>query len=399
MSSDFSSLRTTEDIINALSTLYFNLNEIERIYYDMFLNPIPMDVTFQRYDDTGKLETITLPNRAKDVQVTLTGNGNPNGVTSASVGTFYLDTSNYDLYYKSSGSDSQGWLLIWSNLNLVTDTNFLAPDGDGSQLTNLNMSNAGSGILGVQRGGTGSAGITGIVKGNGAAAMTAAVDGVDYLGTNSMTGVIAYYPVASIPTGWLRCDGSAYSRATYAKLFAKIGTTYGSGDGSTTFNVPNLMDDGNGNPFFIRCWDGSTAFNTVQQAQVGVHSHPLSGNVGNESAHTHTRGTMNITAKGFMGEAHSGGDYLAFANQAQGALYYTGIGDTDTSNYYGSKGNIDHDDRTGVFDASRSWTGVTSGGSAHTHSLDGLSTSNNSTGTSSTENRVLNKMLVPVIKY
>ena len=58
MTQDFSSLRTTEDIINALSTLYFNLNEIERIYYDMFINPVPMDVTFQRYDDTGKLETI-----------------------------------------------------------------------------------------------------------------------------------------------------------------------------------------------------------------------------------------------------------------------------------------------------------------------------------------------------
>ena len=96
MSSDFNSLRTTEDILNALSTLYFNLNEIERIYYDMFINPVPMDVTFQRYDDKGVLETITLPNRAKDIQSVLTGAGDPTGKTAASTGTFYIDTVNYD---------------------------------------------------------------------------------------------------------------------------------------------------------------------------------------------------------------------------------------------------------------------------------------------------------------
>ena len=45
---------------------------------------------------------------------------------------------------------------------------------------------------------------------------------------------------SSAPTGWLLCDGSAVSRTTYAALFAIIGTTYGSGDGSTTFNLPDL---------------------------------------------------------------------------------------------------------------------------------------------------------------
>ena len=41
------------------------------------------------------------------------------------------------------------------------------------------------------------------------------------------------------PSGWLICDGSAISRTTYADLFAVIGTSYGAGDGSTTFNLPN----------------------------------------------------------------------------------------------------------------------------------------------------------------
>lgn len=52
-------------------------------------------------------------------------------------------------------------------------------------------------------------------------------------------GVVAYAG-ASIPANWLICNGAAVSRTTYANLFTAIGTTYGSGDGSTTFNVPDM---------------------------------------------------------------------------------------------------------------------------------------------------------------
>ena len=45
----------------------------------------------------------------------------------------------------------------------------------------------------------------------------------------------------TIPAGWLLCDGSAVSRTDYAKLFGAIGTTWGAGDGSTTFNLPNSI--------------------------------------------------------------------------------------------------------------------------------------------------------------
>lgn len=54
------------------------------------------------------------------------------------------------------------------------------------------------------------------------------------------TGVFLPYGGAAAPTGWLLCDGTAVSRATYAALFAAISTSYGSGDGSTTFNLPDL---------------------------------------------------------------------------------------------------------------------------------------------------------------
>ena len=51
-------------------------------------------------------------------------------------------------------------------------------------------------------------------------------------------GSIAYSH--EVPTGWLECNGAAISRTKYARLFKKIGTKYGAGDGSTTFNLPNL---------------------------------------------------------------------------------------------------------------------------------------------------------------
>lgn len=56
------------------------------------------------------------------------------------------------------------------------------------------------------------------------------------------TGAVIWYAGNSVPTGYLYCNGSAVSRTTYADLFAVIGTTFGAGDGSTTFNLPNLVD-------------------------------------------------------------------------------------------------------------------------------------------------------------
>jgi microcystin-dependent protein len=56
----------------------------------------------------------------------------------------------------------------------------------------------------------------------------------------SEVGAIKPWTKATAPAGYLLCDGSAVSRSTYADLFAVISTTYGSGDGSSTFNVPNL---------------------------------------------------------------------------------------------------------------------------------------------------------------
>lgn len=56
------------------------------------------------------------------------------------------------------------------------------------------------------------------------------------------SGVVSMFAGAAAPTGWLLCNGAAVSRTTYADLFAVVGSTYGAGNGSTTFNVPDFRD-------------------------------------------------------------------------------------------------------------------------------------------------------------
>ena len=58
----------------------------------------------------------------------------------------------------------------------------------------------------------------------------------------TLTGTIQMWPTTTAPTGYLACNGAAVSRTTYAALFAVIGSTFGAGDGSTTFNLPNYGD-------------------------------------------------------------------------------------------------------------------------------------------------------------
>ena len=68
--------------------------------------------------------------------------------------------------------------------------------------------------------------------------------GADLTGIEGIpTATIVPWSSASVPTGFLECNGQAVSRSTYADLFAIVATTYGSGDGSSTFNVPDLQDN------------------------------------------------------------------------------------------------------------------------------------------------------------
>lgn len=87
-------------------------------------------------------------------------------------------------------------------------------------------------------------------------------------------GSLQLFAMSSVPTGWVRCDGQALSRTTYADLFASIGTTYGTGDGSTTFNVPNISGAGTGSPlYYIKAiLSGDVQASTIAHASSHVRA-------------------------------------------------------------------------------------------------------------------------------
>ena len=88
-------------------------------------------------------------------------------------------------------------------------------------------------------------------------------------------GAVQAFARSSPPAGWLACSGQAVSRGTYATLFAAIGTTYGAGDGSTTFVLPDLRGE------FLRGWDNGRgvdagrALGSAQADMVKAHRHVM----------------------------------------------------------------------------------------------------------------------------
>ena len=102
----------TDIIIDNLVELLTNSVNMTSVFYDIFLNPNPMDVTLQQYNDENELITVTIPNRAKDRKVALDGEGTPEGHVEAEVGVAYVDTAAGVVYFKMSGSDQFGWVPI-----------------------------------------------------------------------------------------------------------------------------------------------------------------------------------------------------------------------------------------------------------------------------------------------
>jgi microcystin-dependent protein len=138
------------------------------------------------------------------------------------------------------------------------------------------------------------------------------VDGnVDVTGTLTgggavPTGAMMQYGGAAAPTGWLLADGAAVSRTTYAALFTAIGTQYGAGDGSTTFNLPNMKgrvaagyDAGNAN-FNARGKTGGAETVALSVAEMATHAHGVT-----EAAHSHSMNNP-THAHGTGGAANGG---------------------------------------------------------------------------------------------
>ena len=157
------------------------------------------------------------------------------------------------------------------------------------------------------------------------------------------TATIIPWSDSSVPTGYLECDGAAVSRSTYSALFAIVGTTYGSGNGSSTFNVPNLADNipvGKSNNKAVGSTGGantvsktgnvagSTANATLSEAQLASHSHgkgaaPNSGNLKNPyntSGYYRAGGANANTGNAGSGDGHSHNMSANFSGDATSVL-------------------------------------------------------------------------------
>lgn len=109
---------------------------------------------------------------------------------------------------------------------------------------------------------------------------------------NQPAGKIEHFAMPTAPAGWLKANGAAVSRAAYAALFTAIGTTYGAGDGATTFGLPDLRGD------FVRGWDdgrghdASRTFGSFQWDTIQGHDHTITLNGGSGTEYGFSGGAL-----------------------------------------------------------------------------------------------------------
>jgi microcystin-dependent protein len=182
--------------------------------------------------------------------------------------------------------------------------------------------------LGLYRAAAGILAFTGVLRGNGAVP----------------AGALQDFAMATAPAGWLACDGQAVSRTTYADLFTAIGTTWGAGDGSTTFNVPPMFDryrrhrnTGGGNL--------AGAVGTLQGPLNLTHTHAVSGTTGSENAshaHSFSGDTGQMSANALHSHTYNppggttvgGGGSFGFSSATGGSATSTSSTNVDHSHAY-----------------------------------------------------------------
>lgn len=108
-----------ETILEDLVELLTNTVNMTSVFYDVFLNPYPMDVELQQFNDHNELITVVIPNRAKDRVLTKFGEGSPEGVVVAPMGTMYIDITDSSIYVKVSGTDEYGWVSLVSEESII----------------------------------------------------------------------------------------------------------------------------------------------------------------------------------------------------------------------------------------------------------------------------------------
>lgn len=155
--------------------------------------------------------------------------------------------------------------------------------------------------------------------------------------------VIAWLGTGSAPAGYLEANGQTVSRTTYAELFSVFGTSYGAGDGSTTFGLPNLNERHLKGTTTVGSVGTTTGADTyaLSQAQLPAHTHSLAG-------HTHTVSHSHVMTHNHTGNSDSQGTH---------AHNTSGSGNTsNTGSHYHADGN---------------YSGTTSTHNGHSHGVSG----------------------------
>jgi microcystin-dependent protein len=180
-------------------------------------------------------------------------------------------------------------------------------------------------------------------------------------------GVISQFAGSSAPTGYLLCQGQAISRTTYSALFAVVGTTYGSGNGSTTFNLPDLRTrvpvGQNGSGTFATLGAiGGNETRALDVANLPSHTHSFSATTSSDGAHTHTYSGTTSTTGAHQHNIFIGGTILAYGNSAAGFGGGAGVMFGGNNGFLAGT-NGDH---------AHTFSGTTSGASTnHTHTVSG----------------------------
>ena len=144
--------------------------------------------------------------------------------------------------------------------------------------------------------------------------------------------IIAYTSLAISPPGWLLCNGTAVSRVTYASLFAVIGTTFGTGDNSITFNLPN--------------YQGAFLRGTGTNAN-GIYSGPSINTSQEHATQTHTHAANSVVTD--PGHTHDFTDNYFAENMGGGSNNHFGTSaDTDNDNTLRTVSNTTNTNTTGI---------------------------------------------------
>lgn len=148
-------------------------------------------------------------------------------------------------------------------------------------------------------------------------------------------GVMKQFAGATAPSGWLMCNGSAVSRTTYAALFAAIGTAFGTGDGVTTFNVPNTQ-----NRVLVGAGGLYSRGSTGGSKDAIVVSHAHTGTTGAVADHKHEAGTgsFSVTGSGFA--YGGGGSSLGTSSETAAAGGHSHTFTTDSTGASGTDANM-----------------------------------------------------------